>query len=380
MEKKINIQTLTALLALSMGKQKKLCEDFLRELFSIVMDEVSKGENVRIKGFGTFKLVDVEARKSVNVATGEEYEIPGHRKLIFVASKELAVLVNAPFSQFEAIEIDDSVSTKSVDGDSDVESLGETVTLGEAVEREEEFEQKSPELAVFEHEETAESTDNIELAEPIVSDLAEPVVSDTVGTEESEGDTEFSAFSEEKTGKLRFLWGFLAGIAVAAVVILAADYFWLDGRILRGGNEKVDAVAEVNDVKEDAGVVHGNIGKEEPADTTSGFTESGKSEIASEKSETGDEESVPTKPSDRVYDTVTTTRYLTTIAKEHYGNFNLWPIIYEENKAILGHPDRIRPGTKVVVPPLSKYGVDPKNQEQVKEIKRKGVEIYSRYR
>ncbi len=38
------------------------------------------------------------------------------------------------------------------------------------------------------------------------------------------------------------------------------------------------------------------------------------------------------------------------MAKEHYGNYNLWPYIYEENKAILGHPDRIRPGTKVIVP------------------------------
>ncbi len=91
-------------------------------------------------------------------------------------------------------------------------------------------------------------------------------------------------------------------------------------------------------------------------------------------------EDVPTAPSDPVvYDTISTTRYLTTMAKTHYGNYNLWPYIYEENKSILGHPDRIRPGTPVVIPKLSKYGVDPKNNEHIEKAKKMGIEIYARY-
>ena len=92
------------------------------------------------------------------------------------------------------------------------------------------------------------------------------------------------------------------------------------------------------------------------------------------------EAEVPTAPSDAVvYDTISTTRYLTTMAKSHYGNYNLWPYIYEENKAKLGHPDRIRPGTPVVIPKLSKYGVDPKNAADIEKAKKMGVEIYARY-
>lgn len=68
------------------------------------------------------------------------------------------------------------------------------------------------------------------------------------------------------------------------------------------------------------------------------------------------------------------------MAKEHYGNFNLWPYIYEENKAILGHPDRIRPGTQVVIPSLSKYGINPSDPSNIKKAKQKGIEIYSRYK
>lgn len=90
---------------------------------------------------------------------------------------------------------------------------------------------------------------------------------------------------------------------------------------------------------------------------------------------------VPTQPSDKkVYDTISKTRYLTTMAKEHYGNYHLWPYIYMENASFLGHPDRIRPGTQVVVPPLSKYGVDPKNPKDIETAKKKGAEIYSRYK
>lgn len=81
-----------------------------------------------------------------------------------------------------------------------------------------------------------------------------------------------------------------------------------------------------------------------------------------------------------VYDTISTTRYLTTMAKEHYGNYHLWPYIYEENKTILGHPDRIRPGTKVLIPSASKYGIDANNPKCIEDAKRKGVEIYSRYK
>ena len=94
------------------------------------------------------------------------------------------------------------------------------------------------------------------------------------------------------------------------------------------------------------------------------------------------EDVAPTKPSDSekvVMDTITKTRYLTTMAKDHYGNYHLWPYIYEANKKILGHPDRIKPGTAVVIPPLSRYGVDPSNPEDIAKAKRKGSEIYARY-
>ncbi|MDE5871820.1 MAG: hypothetical protein K2H22_07755 [Muribaculaceae bacterium] len=79
------------------------------------------------------------------------------------------------------------------------------------------------------------------------------------------------------------------------------------------------------------------------------------------------------------YDAIGKTRYLTTMSREYYGNPNFWPYIYEENKAKFGHPDRIKPGTPVIVPSLKKYGVNPKNPADIEKAKRLGKEIYARY-
>lgn len=88
----------------------------------------------------------------------------------------------------------------------------------------------------------------------------------------------------------------------------------------------------------------------------------------------------PTTPSDiKAMDRITDTRYLTTMAKEHYGNYNLWPYIYLENESKLGHPDRIKPGTVVVIPNVDKYNIDPSNPKDIEKARKLGVEIYKKY-
>ncbi|MCM1377661.1 MAG: HU family DNA-binding protein, partial [Clostridium sp.] len=115
MDSKITLPRLAALLAQSTGKSKKFCEDFLRILFTTIADSLYKGEAVKVKGFGTFKLVRVEERKSVNVSTGEEYVIPAHDKLNFIPSKELAAKVNSPFAMFETVELSDLISEEELE-------------------------------------------------------------------------------------------------------------------------------------------------------------------------------------------------------------------------------------------------------------------------
>ena len=45
---------------------------------------------------------------------------------------------------------------------------------------------------------------------------------------------------------------------------------------------------------------------------------------------------------------------LSAIAKKFYGDANKYPVIFEANKPMLSHPDKIYPGQKLRIPPLDK--------------------------
>ena len=45
---------------------------------------------------------------------------------------------------------------------------------------------------------------------------------------------------------------------------------------------------------------------------------------------------------------------LSAIAKKFYGDANKYPVIFEANKPMLTHPDKIYPGQKLRIPPLGK--------------------------
>ncbi len=383
MNDKITMTRLAAMLAISTGKQKKLCEDFLRELFAIVEEELVKGENVRIKGFGTFKIVDVEPRKSVNVSNGEETVIPGHSKVLFVAAKELASRVNLPFEAFEAVEIADELPTDSLDGEEELpdsmpdsliyeesdEESGQKNGLEQEVEIQDSESNVIPDLVVPVSELKKDSDQ-----EAVEDEASAEAYSDSLQADDSRNDTEDLPGENRHKFTKGFAAGFITALLVGGIVFAVGHLMGFSFGVTNGEKSAEQSTSEV--VKtEDMSV-----------DSIASFKSFVKDSVLLDNNDSVRNNSeivddVPTKVSDEpVYDTVTTTRYLTTIAKEHYGNFNLWPIIYEENKDILGHPDRIRPGTKVVVPPLSKYGVDPKNAGQIKEIKQKGIEIYARFK
>ena len=58
----------------------------------------------------------------------------------------------------------------------------------------------------------------------------------------------------------------------------------------------------------------------------------------------------PPAPEARYY-TVVKGDTLSKIAKEHYGNANLYNKIFEANRPMLSHPDKIYPGQKLRIPP-----------------------------
>lgn len=80
-----------------------------------------------------------------------------------------------------------------------------------------------------------------------------------------------------------------------------------------------------------------------------------------------------------VTDTVTPTRFLTTMARQYYGQMEYWVFIYLANEDVLGNPNRTRPGTVVVIPQESDFTEGETREQTIVRAKRLGREIYARY-
>lgn len=419
MNDKITLPNIIQLLALKTGDSKKQSEDFIKEFFNTVASVLDEGEQIKIKSFGVFKTVSVGARKSVNVSTGEENQIPAHRKVVFTPSKEIAAIINEPFEMFETVEInpevvideseekDESVSVQNPESSTLVDKASEKTNINpvipapetETKEHQEDVASYSDELYSFEDDgivESAETTETLDKkdfgskTEPESNEVS--ILPSAENKEESEAGNNIVNYdnntlvnnqnelnpipkdmNKNKFG-FGFIFGFLCSAVICCLIVLFVFDFDLKNIISSPGEKDKKALSDSIEASntQNITVLSDKIDEEKTAYKDSSL------EIKNDKAEKIE---VPTQASDeKVYDMITKTRYLTTMAKDHYGNYHLWPYIYEENKHFLGHPDRIKPGTKIVIPSLSKYGVDPKNPKDIEKAKKKGVEIYSRYK
>lgn len=106
---KIFMTELADMLAQKAGISKREAQQFLTDFVETIQDGVNNDKLVKIKGLGTFKVIDVDARESVNVNTGERVTIDSHQKLTFTPDAAMKELVNKPFSQFETVVLNDGV-------------------------------------------------------------------------------------------------------------------------------------------------------------------------------------------------------------------------------------------------------------------------------
>lgn len=72
----------------------KAVEKVCNEVFEIIKSEVAAGNEVVIKNFGTFRLLDKAERNGRNPKTGEKIIIAAHKLPIFKAGKNFKDAVN----------------------------------------------------------------------------------------------------------------------------------------------------------------------------------------------------------------------------------------------------------------------------------------------
>ena len=107
MQKKLLLKDLAKYLAADSKLTEQASEEFIRLFFSTIQDGLNKDGQVKIKGWGTFKVIETSDRTSVDVSTGNRITIDGYKKLTFVPEASLKDIINKPFSSFETVPLNE---------------------------------------------------------------------------------------------------------------------------------------------------------------------------------------------------------------------------------------------------------------------------------
>ena len=199
MNERLTIQDLIDLLAAKHSMTKKDAEAFVKEFFLLIEQALENEKTVKIKGLGTFKLVDVDSRESVNVNTGERFQIKGHTKVSFTPDTNLRDTINKPFSHFETVVLNEGTvleDTPMEESDEEEGAVSDTET--EMIDSEiagnenaggdiqEEIQLEEP---VIEEQPTAEAVAVAEVPETDANETGQPETEpELIATEEPEAE------------------------------------------------------------------------------------------------------------------------------------------------------------------------------------------------
>ena len=397
---KITLQDIIDRLVEQTGTTKKLSEDFLREFLAIIEETLNKDEIIKIKGLGTFKLLTVEERKSVNVQTGEEIIIPSHNKISFTSEKELKAAINKPYSHLETYilskdgPVDDNAPEEDEEEENDDAAIveqnefqseaGETVeykpeitteieSISEIIERQEE-----PLSEVVEKEE-----------EPLSEVIEEKPLPEVVG-----GMQEKETCRKKKNCKWVILL-IILGLIALLIWLWSSDYPKITLPVKEEAKtENVQVSTPEDKIEENDEVDLDQFSQMEIIDETAEneYIDEDQTEIDSttpnpnRKPEFEGEYMFDSKFDFRLLDfmqanypkmkliTYGTPREvelragqrLTLVSLEYYGNKQFWVYLYFYNTNIIKNPDNVPAGTIINVPRLDKSLVDPNNQESIR--------------
>lgn len=416
MNERLSLQDLIDLLAKKQGIAKKEAETFLRELIAVISESIESYDPVRIKDFGVFKLVKVNARKSVDVNTGEAIEIPAHYKLSFNPDKSLKEAINRPFAHFESVILEDGVSFENMESETEEdiaeeeddstdtisieEEITEYITIPEKSEikateaniiaKEIPIPDTEAESAITEAKEEAEINSEEENARESVSEITRnktvPVAAAAIPRSSSAStDIESMFYNHRKKSKRRrfISLGFVILLILAAFAI--GGYYFQELAAFLTGQPPVDKskkVVIVFDKKSPAD----SLAQKQDSTQIQGIAQETKNEPQQEtklpKAEPKNEEvkiaAQPVKDSSKplATETIRSGHTLRNIALEYYGHKSFWVYIYEENKDVIKNANNIALGTKLIIPAPSKYGIDPKNPASIEKAKQREAKLF----
>lgn len=233
---KLNVFDLSGVLMSKNGLGDKESRRFVKAIFDVIQECLDEEKVVKVKGLGTFKIIEVDDRESINVNTGERVLIEGHSKLTFTPDSVMKEIVNKPFSQFETVILNDGVDfpEPAIEEPISEEPIPEDPILEDSISEEPIFEEPvaadpglsdksqseinaeqeipSPESPIVEFTEDGDKEDT--------SDVVPP-------TDEAPTDEEINDEEESSNSTLRWV---LSGVVVLLLILAAAYGGYLYGR------------------------------------------------------------------------------------------------------------------------------------------------------
>lgn len=341
MNETVTLPQLITRLATAAGCSPAEARRYIHDLFAEIEQALAEGKNYTLEGIGEF-------------APGLDATHP----VLFRADPAFAKQLNEPFESFPAVELPAEITEDLLDSKEEPAPAPEPAPLPEAA--------PEPEKSL-ETLKSSEISENSESSEDPKSSESSEISEDSEDSESSEDsapqyapapaprprptpeppvtDEHLSVSRQHSTWLL-----ITCGIMIGLVIGLILGYF--------AGTRMGRYYIEPEEMEEDST----EIVIDQPADIASQDALPSRDTIktASNAAEatpppTAQEVALPAPTAkEPVYDNITQTQFLTTLARKHYGVKNYWIFIYEANPD-LGDPNKIRPGTRLLIPDRSTF-------------------------
>ena len=300
------------------GTSEQEATTFLNALVDAILVGLKEDQQVKVKGIGTFALKAMAARKSVNIATGEEFTIEGYNKLTFSAEASLKESVEKRLEAPQTVEAVKEVTADPLKklGEQAEEIVDILADLGQAV--------SGGSVEVEEVQEVQESSEVQEVQES--SEVQEVQEKKEDEVEPAPAKVEPVSAPNVKTKKCNgicwiILLLLLLGIAGAGWYFRDTLQQWW--QCMQDCQPTIEIVEEVSEVEEVLEV---------------------------------EELTLADQPREYVnfigIERVGQDSRLAWIAYKYYAQKDLWVFIYEANRDIIQDPTYIRPGQHIRIPEL----------------------------
>lgn len=317
---------------------------FMSALIPAITKALREDRQVRITNLGTFKLQSVAPRRSVNVATGEAFTLPGYEKLVFAPESSIKELLGNP--KASPIEDDNTPLQKlGAQADEIVDILGDLGQGPKATPAEPVVEEPQP---VVDEPKAEEPQPVVEEPKPIVEEpkpiVAEPII--------------MTSTKEEKKEKKGRTW-LVVGITVLIfALLLAAAFLFVGNRFISWVENLHNKATQTEQVEQ--------VDPNQVAEPTEATDQNNTPEVVEPAQPTQTKSNLPYPYEWKEFigsERLSEGSRLALLARKYYNETDMWVFIYEANRNTVQHPSDIPVGTKIRLPKIPRELRDLSNPE-----------------